>query len=64
MIWVAWCRSRPILISGLATYHVTFPQKPSVHLHTPRLHLRPMTDADWGTLLRWNQDPDVLYYKM
>ena len=34
----------------------------TVHLHTPRLHLRPMTDADWGTLLRWNQDPDVLYY--
>ena len=35
---------------------------PTVHLHTSRLHLRPMTDADWDTLLRWNQDPDVLYY--
>ena len=34
----------------------------TVHLHTPRLHLRPMTDADWDILLRWNQDPDVLYY--
>ena len=34
----------------------------AVHLHTPRLHLRPMTDADWDLLLRWNQDPDVLYY--
>ena len=34
----------------------------SIHLHTPRLHLRPMTDADWDILLRWNQDPDVLYY--
>ena len=33
-----------------------------VYLHTPRLHLRPMTDADWDILLRWNQDPDVLYY--
>ena len=33
-----------------------------VHLHTSRLHLRPMTDADWDTLLRWNQDPEVLYY--
>lgn len=21
-----------------------------------------MTDADWGILLRWNQDPEVLYY--
>ena len=27
----------------------------TVLLHTPRLHLRPMTDADWDTLLRWNQ---------
>lgn len=27
----------------------------TIHLHTPCLHLRPMTDADW-------QDPDVLYY--
>ena len=34
----------------------------TVHLHTSRLHLRPMTDADWDILLRWNQDPDVLYY--
>ena len=34
----------------------------TIHLHTPRLHLRPMTDADWDILLRWNQDPDVLYY--
>ena len=34
----------------------------TVHLHTPRLHLRPMTDADWDILLCWNQDPDVLYY--
>ena len=34
----------------------------TIHLHTSRLHLRPMTDADWDTLLRWNQDPDVLYY--
>ena len=34
----------------------------TVHLHTSRLHLRPMTDADWDILLRWNQDPEVLYY--
>ena len=34
----------------------------TVHLHPPHLHLRPMTDADWDILLRWNQDPEVLYY--
>ncbi|MCY4603671.1 MAG: GNAT family N-acetyltransferase [Gemmatimonadetes bacterium] len=34
----------------------------TVHLRTSRLRLRPMTDADWDILLRWNQDPDVLYY--
>ena len=34
----------------------------TVHLHTPRLRLRPVTQTDWGTLLRWNQDPHVLYY--
>lgn len=27
-----------------------------------RVRLRPMTEADWPTLLRWNQDPDVLRY--
>jgi RimJ/RimL family protein N-acetyltransferase len=24
--------------------------------------LRPMTGADWGLLLKWNNDPEVLYY--
>ncbi len=24
--------------------------------------LRPMTEADWGILLKWNNDPEVLYY--
>ncbi len=24
--------------------------------------LRPMTEDDWNILLRWNSDPDVLYY--
>ena len=27
-----------------------------------RVVLRPMTEDDWPTLLRWNQDPDVLYF--
>jgi acetyl CoA:N6-hydroxylysine acetyl transferase len=26
------------------------------------LVLRPMTEADWGILLKWNSDPQVLYY--
>ena len=24
--------------------------------------LRPMTEYDWGILLRWNSDPELLYY--
>lgn len=27
-----------------------------------RLVLRPMTEGDWDVLLRWNNDPDVLYW--
>jgi RimJ/RimL family protein N-acetyltransferase len=27
-----------------------------------RVALRPMTEDDWSTLLRWNQDPEVLYF--
>lgn len=26
------------------------------------LRLRPLTEDDWDILLRWNSDPDVLYY--
>jgi len=26
------------------------------------LQLRPLVEADWLTLLRWNNDPDLLYY--
>jgi len=33
-----------------------------VQLTTPRLRLRPMSEQDWPTLLRWNQDPGVLLY--
>jgi aminoglycoside 6'-N-acetyltransferase len=34
----------------------------SVRLRTRRLLLRPMTEDDWATLLRWNQDPKVLVW--
>ena len=28
----------------------------------PRLKLRPMSENDWQTLLKWNNDPEVLFY--
>ena len=34
----------------------------AVHLTTTRLALRPMTEDDWPTLLRWNQDVRVLQF--
>ena len=27
-----------------------------------RIRLRPMMDSDWDLLLKWNNDPEVLYY--
>ncbi len=24
--------------------------------------LRPMTEKDWGLLLTWNSDPEILYF--
>ncbi|MHB0874413.1 MAG: GNAT family N-acetyltransferase [Anaerolineae bacterium] len=33
-----------------------------VHLGSGAVRLRPMTEDDWDVLLRWNSDPDVLYY--
>ena len=33
-----------------------------VTLADGNLVLRPMTEADWDVLLRWNNDPEVLYY--
>jgi RimJ/RimL family protein N-acetyltransferase len=33
-----------------------------VCLKSQRLRLRPMTEDDWPTLLRWNQDPEILFY--
>jgi RimJ/RimL family protein N-acetyltransferase len=34
----------------------------SVLLQGERITLRPMTEADWVDLMRWNNDPEVLYY--
>ncbi|MBN1484682.1 MAG: GNAT family N-acetyltransferase [Chloroflexia bacterium] len=33
-----------------------------VTIQGPRLTLRPLREADWPLLLRWNSDPEVLYY--
>ena len=33
-----------------------------VHLRDGPLHLRPLTEADWDTLLGWNNDTEVLFY--
>lgn len=34
----------------------------TIQLFDGPLHLRPMTENDWDTLLKWNNDPDVLHY--
>jgi RimJ/RimL family protein N-acetyltransferase len=34
----------------------------SVTLRGERVTLRPLTEADWPILMRWNTDPEVLYY--
>ncbi|NLE99599.1 MAG: GNAT family N-acetyltransferase [Anaerolineales bacterium] len=33
-----------------------------ITLHGEAVRLRPMTEDDWGILLRWNSDPEVLYF--
>ncbi|MEI6503840.1 MAG: hypothetical protein WCP21_22745, partial [Armatimonadota bacterium] len=33
-----------------------------VVLQGPRVRLRPLTEDDWGILLPWNQDPEVLHF--
>jgi RimJ/RimL family protein N-acetyltransferase len=34
----------------------------NITLQGEGLVLRPMTEADWDILLKWNSDPEVLYY--
>ncbi|MCL5997496.1 MAG: GNAT family N-acetyltransferase [Chloroflexi bacterium] len=34
----------------------------TVTLRGERMVLRPLTEQDWETLLRWNNDPEVLYF--
>jgi RimJ/RimL family protein N-acetyltransferase len=34
----------------------------SITLRSKRVVLRPMTESDWDILLKWNSDPEVLYY--
>jgi len=34
----------------------------AIHLSDGPLTLRPMGEDDWDALLRWNNDPEVLYY--
>lgn len=34
----------------------------AITLRRERVVLRPMTEDDWGILLKWNSDPEVLYY--
>ena len=31
-------------------------------LRGEKVFLRPMTEDDWDILLKWNSDPDVLYF--
>ena len=33
-----------------------------ISLRGPRVRLRPLTEDDWDLLLKWNNDPTVLYY--
>jgi len=37
-------------------------RKHNEYLSSGRLRLRPLTEDDWDILLRWNNDPEVLYY--
>ena len=37
-------------------------QEHAVRLIGEKVVLRPMTESDWDILLKWNSDPDVLYF--
>ena len=34
----------------------------NITLHGERVTLRPMTENDWDIMLKWNSDPEVLYF--
>ncbi len=37
-------------------------KKHTVTLRGPRVTLRPLSEKDWDLLIKWNNDPGVLYY--
>ena len=43
-------------------HHVARLQTHEVYLHGDHVTLRPMTEEDWGSLLKWNNDPEVMKY--
>ena len=38
------------------------PRKHGIILPADRIDLRPMTEADWEMLERWNNNPEVLWF--
>jgi len=34
----------------------------NITLKGERVTLRPMTESDWDLLVKWNSDPEVLYF--
>lgn len=34
----------------------------SIFLEGERVNLRPLTEGDWDILIRWNTDPEILFY--
>ena len=51
-----------MMADWLRRYADTRLREHSVTLSDGSVTLRPLTEDDWDTLLRWNNDPDVLYY--
>ena len=43
-------------------HHVSRLQTHDVYLSGDHVRLRPMTEDDWGILLEWNNDPEVMEY--
>ena len=48
-------------ISEFTFDHVAI-REHAVRLRGEKVVLRPMTENDWDILMRWNNDPDVIYY--